>query len=136
MFRRVFIVVVLAVAACRVAQSDVKEARDARYRGDTAEIFRELVDVVGAAYPIKAADPARLEIVTAEAAFEADGTMLAYSVVLTPGPAHRVQVLTHVQRDDGEDPAWVGVRTERLILAIHERLSRFEIKVDPGEGWR
>ena len=130
------IVLARAVSACAASPPDVKEARDARYKGDTDAIFRALVDVVGATYPIKAADPSTLEIQTVETAYESDGATLGYSVVLTPEAPHRVQVLTHVSSSTGEDPAWVGARTERLIIAIHERLAAFEIRVDPGSGWR
>jgi hypothetical protein len=136
MLYRACFALLLALAACAPSLPDVKAARDARYQGDTAEIFGALVEVVAATYPIKQADPARLEILTEHAAPEADGTVLAYSVVLTPTAPHRVQVLTHVQRDDGEDPAWVAARTERLILAIHERLSGYQVQVQPDPGWR
>lgn len=137
MYRALFALFLsLAFAACAPTQPDVKAAREARYQGDTAEIFRALVEVVGASYSIDRADPQALEIVTADAAFEADGTLLAYSVVLTPNPPHRVQVLTHLRREDGEDPAWVAARTERLILAIHERLSGYQVSVQPDPGWR
>lgn len=135
MLYRACFALLLALAACAPSRPDVKGARDARYQGDTAEIFRALVDVVAAAYPIKLADAQQLEITTEDAP-EPDGTVLAYSVVLTPVAPHRVQVLTHVRRDDGEDPAWVAARTERLILAIHERLSGYQVQVQPDPGWR
>ena len=130
---RVLAVILLArvVIACAPAPHDVKSARDARYNGDTAEIFRALVDVVGASYAIKSADPSALEIHTVDAAYRAGDTTLAYSVVLTPTITHRVQVLTHVSCENGEDPAWVGARTESLILAIHERLAAWEVSVTP-----
>ena len=135
MLYRACFALLLALAACAPSRPDVKAARDARYQGDTAEIFHALVDAVAASYPIKLADPQQLEIMTVDAA-EADGTVLAYSVVLTPTAPHRVQVLTHVQRADGEDPPWVAARTERLILAIHEHLSGYQVQVQPDPGWR
>ena len=137
LYRAAAAVLCLAVAACAASRAvDVNYARDARYRGDPAELFGALAEAVGASYRIAQADPQRLEIVTAEEAFDAGATRLAYSVVLTPDPPHRVQVLTRLECETGEDPAWVAARTERLILDIHERLSGYEVRVDPGSGWR
>lgn len=135
LFRRAFVVLSLTAGACAPSRPDVNTAREARYQGDTAAIFGALVEAVGATYAIKQADPQQLEITTEDAP-EADGTVLAYSVVLTPVAPHRVQVLTHVRRADGEDPAWVAARTERLILAIHERLSGYQVQVQLDPGWR
>jgi hypothetical protein len=136
LFRRALVLFSLALAACAgttARSADVKSAREARYRGDPAEIFAALAEAVGASYRIAQADPTRLELVTAPSSFGAAdaGTIsLAYSVVLTPSPPYRVQVLTHLECENGDDPAWVAARTERLILAIHERLSGYEVRVD------
>jgi hypothetical protein len=131
---RVLAVILLArvVVACAAPpHTDVKTARDARYNGDTAEIFRALVEAVGTTYPLQAVDTATFEIRTVDASYESDGTILGYSIVLTPTVPHRVQVLTHVTCENGDDPAWVGARTESLILAIHERLAAWEVSVTP-----
>lgn len=133
MLYRAAVILILALTACAATRpADVKSAREARYRGDTAELFAALSDAVAASYPIAQTDPALLEIRTAPATFDAGATTLAYSIVLTPDPPHRVQVLTHLECEHGDDPAWVAARTERLILAIHERLSGYEVRAAPA----
>jgi hypothetical protein len=75
-------VVLLAVAACALALAgcgpsagQVREAREARYHGERAEVFRLVFEAVAEDHAIEAADPASAQLLTKGRWYEAGGNL-------------------------------------------------------------
>jgi len=139
-----------ALSACGASSKQVRAARSSAYQASTfIEVWDGVLAAVSVDYPIvQVLDGDNRRIVTCWRAVEKNhdneiagapgSAWYFYRAVIevSPNPPYRVSVSGRTAQyrppqiypfphDDPQEPGWVGGRTDRLVLQIHEKLAKY-----------
>lgn len=139
----VLVAVALALAGgCGPSSGQIREAREARYPGERAEVFRLAVAAVEASQPVEAADADAGTIVTTARWYEPDGSYLGTGDVDRQGgmrvatAAGSVQLGFRVLIVDKEPPFQVRVEPMAAQMRANYSAPYVYLPDDPAmPGW-